>query len=205
MSQQDPRFKNQLPQEKSIGGYLKEYAAQLSQGIALVNSEELNKAAEALEKAAKDGKRIYVAGNGGSAAISDHLCCDFVKGAHADGHPPFKVQSLAATVPLLTAVANDFSYEECFSKQLEYYGEKGDVVVLISSSGNSPNIIKAVEAAKAKGMKVIGLSGFEGGKLNKISDISLYVPVKNYGIVEDAHQMIMHVLSQFIARARDGR
>jgi D-sedoheptulose 7-phosphate isomerase len=199
----DPRVKNQLPPGKTVSSYLSEYGRQLLEGISKVDAEALDDVKNLLDTAAKEGKRIYVAGNGGSASISDHFCCDFLKGAHAEGHPPFRIHSLASTGPVLTAVANDYSYEECFSKQLERFGEPGDVVLLVSSSGNSPNIVKAIEVAKSKRMTVVGLCGFEGGKLNKMSDISLFVPVNNYGIVEDAHQMIMHALSQFIARSRD--
>lgn len=142
--------------------------------------------------------RIYVAGNGGSAAISEHLTCDFSKGCDVTGVQPLRVFSLSSNMPLLTAISNDISYEESFSKQLKYNGiTDSDVLILISSSGNSSNIIHAANyGAKCIGAKLIGLTGFTGGKLKDMSDVSFHIPIENYGIVEDCHQAIMHCLAQ---------
>lgn len=205
MTQQDPRFKNTLPQSETIQSYLLEYATSLSQGLAQLDPHALNRALDLIQTTSAQGKQIFVAGNGGSAAIADHLCCDFAKGTAAANHPSLKVHSLVGSTSLFTALANDFSYTEVFSKQLDYFASAGDIVILISSSGNSPNIVQAIEIARSKGLKVIGLSGFSGGKLKEMADIPLYVPINNYGIVEDSHQMIMHVLAQYIARKRDGK
>jgi D-sedoheptulose 7-phosphate isomerase len=155
------------------------------------------------EQAAKAGRRIYVVGNGGSAAIADHLCCDWTKGTNASGHPVIKTTSLSSNVALYSAVANDYGFEQVFSTQVEFFGEPGDVLVAISSSGNSPNIISAVQMAKVREMAAIGLSGFGGGRLAQEASVSLHVPFENYGIVEDAHQAIMHILAQFIVVGRD--
>lgn len=203
MSEIDPRFKNKMPEADEISGYLKDYVQELSTALNKVSAEQLKKAETLLLETIEKGKRVYVAGNGGSAAIGDHLCCDWLKGTYVQGKPALKVHALASNTALLTALSNDFNYEKSFSSQIEMLGEKDDVAVLISSSGNSPNIVSAAEMASKKGMKVIGLSGFEGGKLNQLSDISLHVPVNNYGIAEDGHQVIMHVLTQMLNKKRD--
>lgn len=196
----DPRSKNRTFSMESPFTYLSEYVATLEETVRKVPGEKLVSAIELLETTIRTGKRIYVCGNGGSAAIADHLCCDWTKGTHIEGKPPLKTHSLVANGSLLTALANDFGYEEALSSQVEIYGESGDVLVAISSSGNSPNIVKAVETARAKNMKVIGLSGFSGGKLAELADISLHTPFENYGLVEDCHQILMHVLSQYLTR-----
>jgi D-sedoheptulose 7-phosphate isomerase len=196
----DPRTKNMTFSMESPAAYLKEYTENLSRTLASVSSEALDQAVALLETTLRTGKRIYVCGNGGSAAIADHLCCDWTKGSRVDGLPALRTHSFVANGALMTALANDYGYEETFSTQVEMYGEAGDVLVAISSSGNSPNIVKGVEAARKKGMKVLGLSGFSGGKLHELSDISLFSNFANYGLVEDTHQIMMHVLSQYLVR-----
>lgn len=202
---QDPRFRNELPPGSDPGAYFKSYASLITEAAATVDGARLSEAHALLMGAVEAGRRVYVAGNGGSAAVADHLCCDFMKGTHKAGHPAIRAQSLVANGAVYTALANDFGFETAIATQIEYLAEAGDVVMLISSSGNSPNIIKAAEVSRAKGAKVIGLSGFSGGKLREVSDVPLYVAANNYGVVEDVHQMIMHALAQFIAKARDGK
>lgn len=201
---QDPRFRNEGPQGvATVTEYLGGYAESLREALLKVSRADLEKAFAAVERVIASSRRVYVAGNGGSAAIGDHLCCDWMKGTYVAGKPTLKVHSLVSNTSLLTAIGNDFGYEKSYSAQLEMMGEKGDVAVLISSSGNSPNILAAAEAAHKKGMVVIGMSGFTGGKLKEISDVSLHVPVNNYGLAEDAHQALMHVITQFLNKTRD--
>lgn len=200
----DPRFKNELPEADTLGVYLLNYSKSLHDAVSKVSEDKLQAAFDLLTRTLEKGKRIYVAGNGGSSAIADHLCCDWMKGTAVAGVPSLKVHSLTSNSALFTALANDFGYENSLAQQIEYLGETDDVVVLISSSGNSINIVKAAEVARAKKMSVIGLSGFSGGALAKLSDVNLHVPANNYGIAEDAHQMLMHVLGQFLAKKRDG-
>ena len=203
--QADPRSKNKTFSMDSVRAYLQEYAATAVKTLDAIPGETLEKTVDLLEAAYRAGKRIYVCGNGGSAAISDHLCCDWTKGTWVPGKPALKTHSLVANGALMTALANDYGYEETFSTQVEMFGEKGDVLVAISSSGNSPNIVKAVKAAQEKGMKVVGLSGFSGGKLKELADFSMHANFDNYGLVEDCHQMIMHVLSQYLVRRLDAK
>ena len=163
--------------------------------------EPLEQALNLIEGVRTRGGTLWVAGNGGSAAISDHLVCDATKGTHVHGMPPLRAISLASNNALLTALANDMSYGEVFRLQLEYYLRPEDAVLLISSSGNSPNVVAACEAAKAFGVPTLALVGFDGGKLRGLADVVVWVPVDNYGITEDIHQGIMHCLTQFM-RAR---
>ena len=202
--QSDPRHRNEFSGAASVSEFVIDYADRYGRALKAMDMVALEKAIDLVSTAARNGRRIYSIGNGGSAAISDHLCCDFTKGTYCDGHPTIAAQSMNANVALYTAIANDFGFEQVFERQVDFVGEEGDVLMAISSSGNSENIIKAVRAARARNMSSIGLSGFSGGKLAEECDVSLHVNENNYGIVEDCHQSIMHVMAQVIARRRDG-
>lgn len=196
--QNDTRFRNQNFSSLSISQHLDEYSKALQQGIGAVNRAQLEAAAGVVNSARFWGLRMFVCGNGGSASIADHLDCDFVKGTFFPDRPSLKVVSLVSNQALFSAIANDIGYDEVFSKQLEMAGAReAEILILISSSGNSPNIVKACEWANNKNMTTVGLSGFTGGELYKKSRVKLHVPVHNYGIVEDCHQMLMHSLAQF--------
>ena len=203
MSQLDPRHKNKQISGETLDTFLRSYSEAVAQGLLEVSENSLNLAFQLIEQAAEKGATIYVAGNGGSASISDHLCCDWTKGTRVAHLSCLKTQSLVANNSLLTALANDLGYESVFSSQLEMIGKPGDLVILISSSGNSPNVVKAAQVAKKMGICSISLTGFTGGELSKCCDSSLHVPIDNYGVVEDCHQSLMHILAQFLARKRD--
>ena len=181
-----------------VDEYLPVYAQTLHDALLSVDGNQLKAATETLRKAYLTNRNIFVCGNGGSAAISEHFLCDHSKGVCYDTGMLPKVQSLSSSVPIITAIANDFNFDEIFSYQLKMKAIPGDVLVTVSSSGNSPNIIKAIETAKSLNMTVISLCGFSGGESAKLSDIVLHVKENNYGIVEDAHQSLMHVMAQFI-------
>lgn len=179
-----------------IREFVDDYATSISFHLKNIPDKTWKSALD-LIKYHRSHNRIYVGGNGGSAAISNHLTCDFSKGCAFPGTLPLRTHSLSSNVPLITAIANDLSYEEVFSKQLEYMGLRDqDIVILISSSGNSPNIVDAADYSRKMGATLIGLTGFDGGKLKAAADISFHVPANNYGIVEDSHQAIMHCLAQ---------
>jgi phosphoheptose isomerase len=201
--QNDPRRRNELYERRSIGSYALDYAGHLKAAIEAVDPVALEKAHGLIVGAAVSARRIFAIGNGGSAAIADHLCCDWVKGTHHESHPTVDSTSLSSNIALYSAIANDFGFEKVFTTQLKFLGRSGDVLVAVSSSGNSPNITSAVEAAHEIGMSTIGLSGFSGGKLKDIAQVALHVPANNYGVVEDAHQALCHILAQFIAASRD--
>jgi phosphoheptose isomerase len=181
------------------------YADGLRSALTSVDAQSLTAAIDLISRTAAENNKILVAGNGGSAAIADHLCCDMSKGTHTAGHAPIITQSLSANGSLLTAISNDFGYAVSFAKQIEILGRPGDLLIAISSSGNSENIINAVRLAKQSGLKSIGLSGFSGGALNGLCDVSLHVDFYNYGVVEDAHEALMHVMAQVIVRRREGK
>lgn len=199
----DPRHWNEVFDRTSISSYLSGYASKLMETLASVDPDELERARLTIEEAALAGRRLFVVGNGGSAAIADHLCCDWTKGTHTGVDPTIDTFSLSANTALYSAIANDYGFDQVFSTQVGFFGRPGDVLVAISSSGNSKNILSAVQAARERGMVTIGLCGFGGGRLSEASDIVLNVTAHNYGVVEDAHQALIHVLSQFIVLARE--
>jgi len=193
----DPRVRNEWTLKENVGEFFNEYKMKLSFALNSVSDEKLEAAYSIMLQAAKSGKTVFTAGNGGSAAIANHLCCDWTKGTFVEGKIRIKTQSLCANVELMTAMANDVGIEHMFSQQLKIMGSPGDVLFVISSSGNSPNIIQLVSEAKKIGMPVIGFCGFAGGKLKEMADVSIHIPVNNYGIVEDAHQAVMQALAQY--------
>ncbi len=145
---------------------------------------------EILKGSIKNNQKIFVAGNGGSAALAMHYACDLSKGANKDWKNNlnrFKAISLTGNTSYITAIANDTDYDEIFKQQLVNLASKNDILILISSSGNSPNIIKAAEYAKKAGVIVIGITGFDGGKLKRICDYSAHVNFNSYEVCEDIH------------------
>lgn len=204
MSSVDPRHRNDYGGAQSLADFVLSYADRLHAALRGVDQAALGAALALVEEAAVGGRHVFSIGNGGSAAIAEHLCCDWTKGTHHHDHPVIDARSLSSNVALYTAVANDFGFEKVFESQIAMLGRPGDLLIAVSSSGNSPNIIAGVKAARAQGMKTIGMSGFSGGRLRDVADVSLHVDINNYGIVEDAHQAIAHILAQYIARKRDG-
>jgi phosphoheptose isomerase len=152
---------------------------------------------------ADNGGTLWVAGNGGSAAISDHTCCDTTKGTHVDGQPPIRSVSLASNGAMLTALANDIGYGEVYRHQLMYLLQPGDAVLLVSSSGNSPNVVNACKYAVDRGVPTIAFVGFKGGELSRMADHVVWIPIENYGIAEDTHQSLIHVMTQYIMAERE--
>jgi D-sedoheptulose 7-phosphate isomerase len=150
-----------------------------------------------LLKGINDGVNILSCGNGGSSSIAEHLVCDFIKQASSGSSIKPKVIPLLTT-PVITAIANDMSYDEIFSFQVERYANSDDILISVSSSGNSPNIINAINTANSLGMHTISFVGFHGGEAKKISDVSLHINAENYGVVEDAHHALMHIFSQYL-------
>jgi D-sedoheptulose 7-phosphate isomerase len=148
-----------------------------------------------LLKARDSGNRIYIMGNGGSASTASHMASDLNKGANRKDAHRFKAIALTDNIPAMLAWANDSSYEDVFLEQLINHVEKGDVVIGISGSGNSVNVLKAVEHANRVGAVTIGLTGFDGGALNKICKVSYVVPNNCMQQVEDVHLLIEHMIS----------
>lgn len=194
----DTRDRNKYFSHDSIRRYAAGYADGLHGALLSVDEYQLCMAIQYLQEARLVG-RIFVAGNGGSSSIADHLTCDFSKGIRTKDHAGFHAHSLVNHGALFTAIANDLGYERTFSYQLKlFHMHESDCLILISSSGNSENIVRAAKFARKIGTPIIGLTGFSGGKLKELADVSLHIPFDNYGIVEDSHQAIMHILAQYI-------
>jgi D-sedoheptulose 7-phosphate isomerase len=183
---------------KPFADFYKAFAQEAHACIDLVKLPELQAVVEALWQAYKNGKRVYVAGNGGSAATAIHIASCLGHGTMVAGKKPFRSETLCGNITCITAVGNDFGYEHVFTKQLENQMESGDVLIVISCSGNSPNVVAAAEYARANGGVVISLLGFGGGKLKELSHHSVYIENYNYGQVETLHLMLGHLISQYI-------
>lgn len=177
---------------------LKSYFDQESKIASQLDLAGIERIIQALEHARSDGRRVFVFGNGGSAATASHFACDLGKGTIQANVPRFKIICLSDNLPTLTAYANDVGYEVVFSEPLVTHSERGDVAVTFSASGNSPNIVKAMQAARERGLVTIGLSGFDGGKLKDLVDIHMNIPSKSYGIVEDLHLAICHAVCEML-------
>lgn len=200
---QDPRHWNVSLDWSSISAYMRDYAASVKAAIDQICPDAVHQICNRICEAARNGNQIFVVGNGGSAAIAEHLCCDWSKGTNCTGHPVISSRSLTANSSLYSAIANDYGFEHVFDTQLDFFAREGDVLIAISSSGNSPNVLNAVSRAKELRIFVAGFTGFTGGKLVELADASVHVPTHNYGIVEDSHQAVMHIIAQYIACRRD--
>ena len=183
----------------SASEFSRKYLQYLSTVLEKLDEKAIGSFIELILKVREDGKTIYFIGNGGSAATASHFSNDLMIGTRSS-RKPFKAISLTDNVAVLTAIGNDFGYEELFTKQLEPLLQAGDLVVAISASGNSSNIIKALELAKKRECKTIGLSGFDGGKLKEMADVSLHVqtPKGEYGPVEDIHMIFDHIIGNYL-------
>jgi D-sedoheptulose 7-phosphate isomerase len=158
-------------------------------------------AVDLLVAAGRAGRRVYLIGNGGSAATASHMANDLCKQASVEGRPMLRAIALTDNMPLVTAWSNDEEYADCFARQLANHVEEEDLVIAISASGNSPNVLRAVERAKAIGAGTIGMTGGDGGALASMVDCCICVPSENIGQQEDGHLIVNHVLTTGI-RAR---
>jgi D-sedoheptulose 7-phosphate isomerase len=187
------------------GQYVAGYVDSLQAAYASIDRSAVARAAQLILDTIWADRLIYSCGNGGSAAIANHLCCDFAKGIRTGTTLRPRVVSLAATIELITAIGNDIDYADIFVHQLQSIARPGDLLIAVSSSGDSENIVRAVSWAKQNEVGVIGLSGFSGARLRALAQISIHVDGQNYGIVEDTHQSIMHMLAQYLRQsALDG-
>ena len=189
-----------FPDDKfaDIGAFADAYFRASQAAQASVDRVALARAGALLAGAYAARKCVFVCGNGGSAAISNHLVCDHLKGAQTDTDLHPRVVSLSSTIETITAVANDISYDEIFVYQLRTLADPGDVLVTISSSGDSENVVRACDWARDNDLAVIAMTGFAGGRTQGLADVNLHVTGDNYGVVEDTHQALMHILAQFI-------
>jgi len=186
----------------NAASYLDAYADEMSRAAKTIEPAAFDRAAAILLEAYAGGTRMFSCGNGGSASIANHIQCDHVKGVRTATDLTPQVLSLSANVELLTAIANDIGYENIFVYQLQSQSCLGDVLMAISSSGSSPNIVKALTWARDHGLRTIAVTGFDGGAARAVAEVSIHVDSANYGIIEDLHQVIMHALAQYIRQSR---
>lgn len=173
------------------------YLAELGAALDSIDVPAILRIVERLRVARDAGRTVFIAGNGGSAAIASHWVNDLGKATKRSGRPPIRVMGLTDNVSWITALGNDEGYERVFSGQLENFVEPGDVLAVISSSGNSPNVVRAVEDARAAGAVTVAFVGFDGGKLRNLVDECLWVPTAQgaYGVVESAHAVAVDIVT----------
>lgn len=194
--------KKPLPQD-----LVDSYIAELKKSIDLLDKKAIYEAIDLLIEAYKNDKKVFIFGNGGSASIASHMACDLGKGTlrreYDEKEKRFRVISLTDNLPLITAYANDLSYEDIFIQQLRNLVEKDDVVIALSGSGNSRNVIKAVLYAKRNGAKTIGFLGFKtGGKLAGLVDCAVIAQSSHYGPCEDIQLILDHVITSTLAQMK---
>ena len=166
-----------------------------------IDTAEVGRLITTLLEARDRGATVFFIGNGGSAATASHFANDLAIGNN-DYQKPFRAVSLADNMPIITAISNDVGYEEIFVRQLRVLGKKGDVLVGISASGNSPNLLKAFDHARTAGIKTVAITAFDGGKLKAMADEGIHVPTepKEYGPAEDAHMVLDHLVGAYLMR-----
>ena len=169
-----------------------------------LDQNEINKAMNLLEETREKGSNVYVFGNGGSAATASHMENDFNKGVSEKLEKKYRFQCINANMATIMAIANDNGYDRVFEQQLENKLKEEDVIVAISGSGNSENVIKAVNYAKKQGCKIIGMTGYTGGRLKELSDVSLHVPLDNMQITEDVHIIFNHMMMYILCGELSG-
>ncbi len=172
--------------------YIRDYIERQAAAIVKSPYGKLEEFCKMLMGARGRGSNIYFAGNGGSAATASHFTNDLVKGLSPNNKKRFRAYSLVDQVPVITALANDYDYSVIFAEQLENYADPGDLLVVISGSGNSENILKACQTAKEKGMVVAAFTGRDGGKVSDMCDLAVIAPVNNMERIEDIHMLWEH-------------
>ena len=192
-----------FPEQKygAMDAYVDDYFSAYGSGAKSVSRENLARAAAVLTQAYRAGNMVYACGNGGSAAISNHLVCDHQKGVRTDTSLSPRVMSLSSNIEIITAIANDISYDDVFIHQLQSMAAAGDVLITISASGDSENVVRAARWARDNGLEVIAMTGFSGGRSAALATVGLHVDGDNYGVIEDLHQSLMHILAQYIRQA----
>jgi D-sedoheptulose 7-phosphate isomerase len=170
------------------------YFASVATALWKLPCAAINEAATILLEAYLQRRTVFLFGNGGSAALASHFACDLGKGTVMNGSERFRVMALTDNIPVMTAWANDLSYEDIFAEQIRSFIRPRDVAIAISGSGNSPNVLKALHVAREAGAYNIGLTGYAGGKMKALCDLCMVVPADNMQVIEDLHLSISHCL-----------
>lgn len=173
------------------------YLDRLRVAIDALPTDKLTQLGELLYNAYRNEKQVFTVGNGGSASTASHIAADLAKNTIGANMRRFRITSLNDNTAILTALANDLGYEHVFSEQLQNLIRPGDLLIAVSASGNSPNIVRAIEYAQAQCAEVVGILGFDGGTAAKLADVAIVVPSDHYGVVEDIHLVINHILVDY--------
>jgi D-sedoheptulose 7-phosphate isomerase len=171
-----------------------QYREQLLSTIGSIDLDKVAQAIDWFKQARSSGRAIFVAGNGGSAATASHFVCDMLKGASFGKPSRFRIQALHDSLPTLTAYANDMSYADAVVEQLKNFAQRDDIYMAISGSGNSPNVVRAIEYANSIGCRTLALTGRDGGRLGPLAALNIHVPETHMGRIEDAHHVICHMI-----------
>lgn len=183
--------------------FAKEFVNRNVRALEALPVDEVIRAAELLDAARQTGRRVFVAGNGGSASTASHLACDLMKATSRRGRRPARVLCLSDNVPALTAWANDETFDVVFLSQLRVHAEESDVVVAVSGSGRSANIVETLAFAKKSGLSTIGLLGMEGGPARELCDVAVVVNSDDYEVIENAHLTISHLFAAYLREHGD--
>jgi D-sedoheptulose 7-phosphate isomerase len=175
--------------------YPEKYKTALLEAIDRIDTARVTEAIEWFRESRDNSKNIFVCGNGGSASTATHFACDMVKGASYNRESRFRIQALGDSLATLTAYSNDVGYDTVFVEQLKNFAEPGDLVMCISGSGNSPNVLRAMEYANSIGCKTIALTGRDGGQLGPLAQLNIQVAVPHMGRIEDAHMIVCHMIA----------
>jgi D-sedoheptulose 7-phosphate isomerase len=177
----------------------RQYFEELQRVVVRLAHDRIDQMADVLVKAYESGRVVYTFGNGGSASLASHLACDLGKGtAYCNGGKRFRALALTDNLPTLTAWANDSSYEDIFSEQLRNLVQPKDIAFAISGSGNSKNVLNALQVAREAGATTLGISGFQGGEMKSLCDICVIVPSNNMQIIEDVHLAVAHSMFRIV-------
>lgn len=177
--------------------FAESYKTDCLKTIESVDSALVDRVIGLFEEARGAGRQIFVCGNGGSASTASHFTCDMVKGASFGRAERFRIMALTDSLPTITAYSNDVSYDAIFAEQLKNFAREGDLVMGISGSGNSPNVLRAMEYANSIGCRTVALTGRDGGKLGPLAQVHVNVPNPHMGRIEDAHMVICHMIAYY--------
>jgi D-sedoheptulose 7-phosphate isomerase len=180
-----------------VKDHIRSYLDRLETALAKIPAERVAEMSERLYRAYQDGKQVFVVGNGGSASTASHMAADLAKNTIGPNMRRFRIMSLNDNIPLLTALSNDLGYQRMVTEQLMNLIRPGDVLVAISGSGNSPNVLHAIDYARSQCAQVVGLLGFDGGRAAPLCDTAIIVGSTDYGVVEDAHLILNHILVEY--------
>jgi D-sedoheptulose 7-phosphate isomerase len=177
--------------------FLEHYKSALFQAIEKIPLDKVSEAIDWFKEARANGRTIFVCGNGGSASTASHFACDIIKGASFNRESRFRIIALTDSLPAITAYSNDVCYDCVFCEQLKNFAESGDIVMAISGSGNSPNVLRAIEYANRLGCRTVSLTGRDGGKLGSMAQLNIQVSAPHMGRIEDAHMVVCHMIGYY--------